>query len=125
METKRWYLAVPFGDPAGIGPEIVLKAMQRVNLPPSMGMVVIGEMPLLKKVSTDLGIPSDFDAVAVDEGSLVRAIESGSRYILYSQNILDMHRFNYGEIQAMCGQAAYHAVEQAVRLIRSGYADAW
>lgn len=67
METKRWYLAVPFGDPAGIGPEIVLKAMQRVNLPPSMGMVVIGEMPLLKKVSTDLGIPSDFDAVAVDE----------------------------------------------------------
>ncbi|MDC7231383.1 MAG: 4-hydroxythreonine-4-phosphate dehydrogenase PdxA [Sphaerochaetaceae bacterium] len=124
METKRWYLAVPLGDPAGIGPEIVLKAMQRVNLPPSMGMVVIGDVPLLKKVSTDLGIPSDFDAVVVDDNSLVRAIESGSRHILYSQNILDMHRFSYGEIQAMCGRAAYHAVEEAVRFVGCGYAHA-
>ncbi|MBZ4673832.1 MAG: 4-hydroxythreonine-4-phosphate dehydrogenase [Spirochaeta sp.] len=124
METKRWYLAVPLGDPAGIGPEIVLKAMQRINLPPSMGMVVIGDVPLLKKVSTDLGIPSDFDAVVVDDKSLVRATESGSRHILYSQNILDMQRFSYGEIQAMCGRAAYHAVEEAVRLIGCGYAHA-
>lgn len=124
METKRRYLAVPFGDPAGIGPEIVLKAMQRASLPPSLGIVVIGDVPLFNKVSADLGIPSDFDAVVVDDFSLARAIEGGSCSILYAQNVLDMHRFNYGEIQAMCGRSAYLAVKQAVRLIQCGYADA-
>ncbi|MGE4453406.1 MAG: 4-hydroxythreonine-4-phosphate dehydrogenase PdxA [Sphaerochaeta sp.] len=124
METKRWYLAVPFGDPAGIGPEIVLKALQSVLLPPSVGVVVVGDASLFKKVSTDLHIPSDFDAVVLDELSLSRAIEGGSKHILYSQNILDMNRFDYGKIQRMCGRAAYIAVETAVRLIERGFAHA-
>ncbi|MGH0053329.1 MAG: 4-hydroxythreonine-4-phosphate dehydrogenase PdxA [Sphaerochaetaceae bacterium] len=124
METKRWYLAIPFGDPAGIGPEIVLKAMQCAALPSSFGLLVIGDAPLFMKVSADLGIPSDFDAIVVDEASLGRAIKAGCQYILFTQNVLDMNRFSYGTIQAMCGRAAYQAVKRAVALIEAGYAHA-
>ncbi len=124
MNTKRRYLAVPFGDPAGIGPEIVLKAIKHFNLPKSIGLLVVGDATLFQKVASDLNLSEGFDSVVVDEPSLEQSINKGFSCILYSQSVLDMDTFEYGKVQAMCGKAAYDAVEKAASLVQAGFAQA-
>lgn len=123
MQAKR-YLAVPSGDPAGIGPEIIVKALKAVRLPADIGVIVIADAPVFAKVATDLGLKADFDAVVNDEEELKRAIQGGSRKILYTQHIVDMNQFTYGKISAMCGRAAYVSAETAVHLVQKGFAQA-
>ncbi|NCC13818.1 MAG: 4-hydroxythreonine-4-phosphate dehydrogenase PdxA [Spirochaetia bacterium] len=124
MKKTVLYLAVPFGDPAGIGPEIILKALRRAALDEQVGVVVIGDKPVFSKVASDLGLVADFDSVVSDDSGLERALAANSRRILYTQNVVDMNHFSYGTISAMCGRAAYLSAETAVRLVGQGYADA-
>ncbi|NCC65567.1 MAG: 4-hydroxythreonine-4-phosphate dehydrogenase [Spirochaetia bacterium] len=124
MMQNRVYLAVPYGDPAGIGPEILLKAMQKIALGTSLGLVVLGDALLFEKVSRDLRLESKFDAVVTDDVALKNAIEARSACILYDQKLLDLLHFEYGVVNAMCGRAAYEAVVLAHRLVSEGYAKA-
>lgn len=123
MQDKR-YLAVPSGDPAGIGPEIVLKALKSALLPFEVGVIVIADEHVFYKVSADLGLEAEFEAVVSDDAALRNAMQEGSRKILYTQNIVDMNHFSYGTISAMCGRSAYASAETAVRLVQKGYAQA-
>lgn len=122
MQAKR-YLAVPCGDPAGIGPEIVLKAMKTAQLPAEVGLIVIGDAPVFSKTAADLGLKADFDSVVSNRERLAQAVAGGSRMILYTQNIVDMNHFAYGRISAMCGRAAYASAQTAVQLVQGGYAQ--
>ena len=42
MKPQRPYIALTMGDPAGIGPEVVTKALARTDLRERMGLLVIG-----------------------------------------------------------------------------------
>lgn len=123
MQAKR-YLAVPCGDPAGIGPEIVLKALKAAQLPDEVGVIVIADVPVISRLATDLGLKAEFDSVVSDQTRLEQAIKGGSRKILYTQSIVDMNHFAYGRISAMCGRAAYASAETAVLLVQQGCAHA-
>ncbi len=122
MSINRTYLAVPFGDPAGIGPEIVLKAMQKAELPASIGLIVVGDEQLFSKVANDLHLDVRFDSVVTDHPSLRQAIQDGYQRILYAQHLVDMASFSYGIVSAMCGRSAYRSAEIAVELVNAGFA---
>jgi 4-hydroxythreonine-4-phosphate dehydrogenase len=124
MMQAKLYLAVPCGDPAGIGPEIVLKAMKTAQLPAEVGLIVIGDAPVFSKLAADLDLKADFDSVVSYQELLEQAMAGGSRKILYTQNIVDMNHFAYGQISAMCGRAAYASAQTAVQLVQRGYAKA-
>ena len=115
---------MPYGDPAGIGPEILLKALRKVTLGDSIGLLVVGDALLFEKVSRDLMIESKFDAVVADDAALAKAMAANRANILYAQNVLDMNQFEYGVVDAMCGKAAYESVALAHRLVSEGYAKA-
>ncbi len=123
MQAKQ-YLAVPCGDPAGIGPEIIVKALKVVQLPAHVGVIVIGDAPVFSKLVDDMDLKADFDSVVSDPKHLQVAITAGSRRILYTQNIVDMNHFAYGRISAMCGRAAYVSAQTAVALVQQGFAKA-
>lgn len=118
------YLAIPGGDPAGIGGEILLKALARLGRSSERGYIVIADGAVLKKTADDLSLPFDFDQVVSDLDSLDRAIESGSRRLLYALSLIDLSTFSYGVIASCCGRAAYEAIEVAVALVRRGSARA-
>lgn len=124
MKQNRIYLAVPCGDPAGIGPEILLKAMPKADLGDTVGLIIIGSAALFEKVAKDMSLVSHFDAVVCDDEELKKAVEANSVNILYVQSILDLQRFSYGQISAMCGRAAYESVVLAHRLVTEGFARA-
>jgi 4-hydroxythreonine-4-phosphate dehydrogenase len=58
-------LALTVGDPAGIGPEVVLRALAREDLPPA-DLVVYGPLSVLRERAARFGLPPPDPARVVD-----------------------------------------------------------
>jgi 4-hydroxythreonine-4-phosphate dehydrogenase len=54
-KSSRSLIAVTMGDPAGVGPEIILKSLAAGGFPKKFGYVVIGDRGVLEKTGTRLG----------------------------------------------------------------------
>lgn len=117
-------LAVPMGDPAGIGPEIILKALSHGDLVGRASIVVVGDQYLLAKTARDCALSYPFTTIVEDAPACRAALENGSDIVLYHRNLVDLDAFAYGKISGMCGNAAYQAIVTAVDLIRGGIAKA-
>ncbi len=118
--TERPILGITMGDPSGAGPEIITKAWANPAMHAIARMVVIGDAGCLRQAFRITGV----------EGA-VRSISavSEARYGRDTLDVLDLHdvdlaALQFAKVQAMAGQAAYDAVEKAVRLAQAGEIDA-
>ncbi len=107
------------GDPAGIGPEVVLKAVaeeevQRVCIP-----VIVGDAQLLAHTARTLDLQSGYDIVRVGESLPEQA--SGP-LIFHLDNINGV--IEPGVESAAAGKAAGGYIEAAVELCAAGSVDA-
>jgi 4-phospho-D-threonate 3-dehydrogenase / 4-phospho-D-erythronate 3-dehydrogenase len=103
-------LALTLGDPAGIGPEIMAKALAEGSAYDLMKPVVVGSRGVLEQVIEGVGLdlrvrtigsPAD----ARGERGAVDLIEAGT-----------LERARFGEIDAEHGRAALDAIEKACSL---------
>jgi 4-hydroxythreonine-4-phosphate dehydrogenase len=117
---KNSYLVVPFGDAAGIGVEIILKALGRVDEP----IVVVGDRALIEKTAKDTDLPFPFTRIVTSSGQLRAAQKEGHTPILYHLDLIDLAKFAYGKIHMQCGRGAFESVRTAVDLIGEGLASA-
>ena len=113
MTTR--HLAITMGDPAGIGPEIIVKAAARLRDRLDAGtlkLLVVGSNAALENAraafAADLPIPA-VDAEAGDWPNLC-ALQAGPE----GEPILP------GQLSADGGRFAYLAIERAVRLAQAG-----
>ena len=99
-------LLVTIGDPAGIGPEVVLRALAHpLSFPPSVHVTVIGDLALLRSLARRLRL-----RVPWPRHEWVDLPNAGS--------------VRPGKVQAAAGRAARAYIEEAVRRLRAGEADA-
>ena len=113
-------IAVSSGDPAGIGPEIVCKAMMDKELAETALCVVAGSRKVFEEVLGRLSLPLTIRSVQTPEEA---AAGPGILNLMDLDNI-DMDRFAYGEISSMCGRAAYEYIERCVFLAMAGKVQA-
>ncbi len=59
-------LGITTGDPAGIGPEISLRAAQEESFRNVCRLILFGSWEILRSRSVDLGLPFEFDRVSID-----------------------------------------------------------
>ncbi|MCI5649419.1 MAG: 4-hydroxythreonine-4-phosphate dehydrogenase PdxA [Fusicatenibacter sp.] len=121
METgKKKRVVIPIGDPAGIGPEIAVKALAHPELHDWCEPILTGEKSVLEQALTITGLPLQLHAIGhAQEG-------------IYHCGVIDYRNLDnvrsgelvFGEIQAKAGRAAYEFIEEAVRLLKTGQADA-
>ena len=123
MKKQKTVLAIPMGDPAGIGPEILLKALAHGMPSDSVTAVVIADRAIMEKTASDCAIGNPFTAVVSTDAECTEAIIH-HHIILYDVPLIDISQFSYGMISSMCGKAAYEAVRIAVRITSSGIAQA-
>ena len=117
---KRLYLALPFGDAAGIGVEIILKALARVHT----STIVIGDRHLIAQSGRDMNLNLPFEIVVETPKQLKAAQAENRTSILYHLDLIDRSTFAYGQIQSQCGRGAYESVRMAVSLIEDDLASA-
>lgn len=113
-------IAIPMGDAAGIGPEIVVKALSSPQVQKAAYCLVVGDGAVMEQAVALCGVPLDIRSVK--EAAEAKNDAPGI-YLLDLSNI-DQDKFQKGQVQAMCGQAAFEAIEKAVSLAMTGEVDA-
>jgi 4-hydroxythreonine-4-phosphate dehydrogenase len=112
-------IAITMGDAAGIGPEIIMKALASAEVHASCKPLVIGDGERLRRagelVGSRLRVESLDDPAEASYGHAnVECIDLG--------NIpADLP---FGQTSAIAGEAAYRYIERAVRIVESGRAQA-
>ena len=118
-ENSTPRVAITMGDAAGIGPEIVLKALQDKNILGVCQPVIIGDARVLHRAARDLGM--DFEFTTVKRGEEIP--RRSGRVIVYDlENIPG--EVVYGEESGVTGKASAEYIEEAVSLWRAGQIDA-
>jgi 4-hydroxythreonine-4-phosphate dehydrogenase len=122
MEKEaRPLLAITLGDPAGIGPEVILKALQHEKVFARARPLVIGDARILERAATWLGgAPLAFEVVGK---------AASGRYQPGTLTLLEMHNADPsqippGKISASAGKAAVEYVFAACDLATAGEVDA-
>jgi 4-phospho-D-threonate 3-dehydrogenase / 4-phospho-D-erythronate 3-dehydrogenase len=120
MSDKLPIIGITMGDPSGIGPEIIIKALHDRAVPSMCRPVVFGDRGILEREAVRLGIPHVFETVASSDkfltGSDATAIVEVS-----SLNPADVL---YGKPTAAGGRAMAECITAAVALAKSGEIDA-
>jgi 4-hydroxythreonine-4-phosphate dehydrogenase len=102
---NRPVIALTMGDPAGIGPEIVLQAVADAELAPLGRWIVVGDGAVLEQASRITGIR--LQAKLHDAHALA-----------------DIDQFQFGRLDARCGVAAVEYVRIATEMCINGEAEA-
>jgi 4-hydroxythreonine-4-phosphate dehydrogenase len=65
-QTKLPQLGITTGDPAGIGPEISVRAAQEPSLRGTCRLILFGSWEILKSRAVDLGLQFEFERISID-----------------------------------------------------------
>jgi 4-hydroxythreonine-4-phosphate dehydrogenase len=113
-------IIIPIGDPAGIGPEIVAKALAEPRVTEAACCIAVGDKKIMEQAIRITGADLRIKTVkGPEEGNF----EKGILNLIDLDNV-DMDQFAFGEVSGMCGRAAYEYIEESIRLANEGRADA-
>ena len=119
MAAHRPVLGITMGDPAGVGPEIIARALARPAVTSSCRPVVIGDRSVMAATLELLHSPLELHAV----GSPAECrFAPGAIECLDLANV-DAARLLKASVSAEAGRAAYAYIETGVKLCQSGEID--
>ena len=119
----RPILALTMGDPAGIGPEIIVKALAHHRIWRVCRPVVVGSLPIMKRTAAALKIPITPVTVRELDGSIDTRIFKRGTLPIFDPFNSPLKRFRQGEPSAISGAAAVQCIKTAVEWARIGYAQ--
>lgn len=117
---KKPVIGIPMGDPAGIGPEIILKALSVDKLYDICVPVIIGSLDVLEKIDE-----------VINSGLMLNRIQKpkdaegkfGTVDIIDLANI-DAGRLEWGVVNGSAGKAAYDYIEKSAEFGMNGQVNA-
>ncbi len=107
------------GDPAGIGPEIVVRALSHESTYQKCRPIVTGDAKVMRKAVSLLGL--DLQVNAVDEVKAAK-FEYGTIDV-YDLKCVDADSFEFGKVAAQCGNAAFVSIRKAIDLAMAEEVD--
>ncbi len=112
-------IGITMGDPAGIGPEVVLKAVAEAEIQSLCVPVIIGDAQLLAHTARTMNLQCGYDIVRVDETLPDNLTEP---VIFHLDNVSGF--IEPGVESGAAGKAAAGYIEAAVELCAAGSIDA-
>ena len=116
----RKILGITMGDPAGVGPEITVKALQDPKVYESCKPLVVGDAAILERACGFVGAKCTIHPVADPSEGLY---EHGIIDIL-DLGLLRPEDFAIGQVSAAAGDAAFRYVRKVIELAMDGKVDA-
>ncbi|HBR28726.1 MAG TPA: 4-hydroxythreonine-4-phosphate dehydrogenase PdxA [Firmicutes bacterium] len=105
-------IAVTMGDPAGVGAEVIVKAVHQLTGKLTAGFLIIGDQRFLLKAVESCKLPLRIATVnSVEEAEFQQGVLT-----VLDLNNADPKLISYGHISTAAGQAAYQYVEKAIQL---------
>ena len=118
-DDRKPAIAITMGDPCGIGPEVVVKALADPAVYSSCRPVVVGNGHAIKQavgltgVGLKINQPTDLSQAGLDPG-VIDLVDTGN---------LNPEDITVGEINPVCGKAAMEWVTKAGELALAGEVD--
>ena len=117
---KKSLIAVPIGDPAGVGPEIVAKAVASKEVADVAGCIIVGDKTIVENAIKITGAALRVHVInEPKEGDFREGILN-----LIDLGNVDMAGFEFGKVNGMCGKAAYEYIAKSIELANDGKVDA-
>ncbi len=115
-QDDRPILGITMGDPCGIGPEVIARALERKECREICRPLVIGSAAAMQKAVEITGAKLVVHPVSnVSEAKFLPGIMD-----VLDQRSVDVSRLEYGAVSKTGGEAAFLAVEEAIRLALAG-----
>lgn len=111
-------IAITMGDPAGIGPEIIMKALAQPEAHALCRPLVIGDAARLRQAGKIVGVDVAVDAL---DRAADASFENGSVQCVDLKIVPEDLAF--GEMSPVAGEAAYRYIEKAVEVVQAGDAQ--
>lgn len=112
-------VAITMGDPAGIGAEIIVKALTRADVELHCRPLVVGDAGRLRFAARIVG--QDVEIRTIDDVAQTSAVPDAIHCIDLSLVAPDMP---WGEVSATAGEAAYRYLATSAKLAIDGRVDA-
>jgi 4-phospho-D-threonate 3-dehydrogenase / 4-phospho-D-erythronate 3-dehydrogenase len=119
LSENQKKIGITIGDIAGIGPEVVLKAVADKTLHEFCLPIIIGDADLLTKTAKSSGLPADFRVVKNGD----KIPENSDKTIVYDLANIN-EEVEFGKESAVAGKASGEYIETAVRLCSAKEIDA-
>ena len=117
---KKPLIAVPIGDPAGVGPEIVAKSVASGDVFEAADCVIVGDKTIIENAIKIVGEDLTVHVISEpEEGDYRKGILN-----LIDLGNVDMAKFEFGKVNGMCGKAAYEYIAKCIELANEGKVDA-
>ncbi|MGX4599703.1 4-hydroxythreonine-4-phosphate dehydrogenase PdxA [Faecalimicrobium sp. JNUCC 81] len=114
------YIGVPLGDPAGIGPEIVVKSIAKESTNSYCNPVIVGDKKVIERAIKVCDLDLDIKVIKdVKEG-----VYNNKTLNLIDLDNINMDKFEYGIVSGMCGRAAFEYIEKVIDMAMKKEVDA-
>lgn len=112
-------LAITMGDPAGIGPEIVVRALNHKETYNQCRPIVTGDAEVIRLAVKALGLSIKVNAIKKVQDALFKygCID------VYDLACIDMSTFEFGKVSPQCGNAAFVSIRKAIDLAMNNEVD--
>jgi len=111
----QYDIAITMGDPAGIGPEIICRAVAAMSPSARAGTLLVGDPAIFRRAAQTIGAELDFapldTADAATDSVAVAVVEAPADVAITD-----------GEMSAGAGDMAFRCIATAVELVQSGRA---
>jgi 4-hydroxythreonine-4-phosphate dehydrogenase len=115
MMDKRPVLAITMGDPAGVGPEVIAKALDRSEVWEVCRPLVVGDAHWMEEATRIVGTQQPVRVIQVPA-----EVGSGESLDVLDLANVDPAHLQRGQVSAEGGQAAAEYIQQAVHLALEG-----
>ena len=113
---KKPVLAITMGDPAGIGPEVTVKALQYRDLWDKCIPIVVGDAYVLEDALRFSGFNRTIRSIGKPE----EAVGEPGTIECVDLHALAPEKYQYGQVSAACGEAAFQYVVKAIEYAQAG-----
>ena len=118
--SERPIIAITMGDPAGVGPEITVRALAREEVWSACRPLVVGDVGTLVRAAALVNVPMRLRAITDVAGAhFDRAAPD-----VFDLQPVDLAALQPARVSAIAGRAAVAYVEQATQLALTGQVDA-
>jgi 4-hydroxythreonine-4-phosphate dehydrogenase len=115
-------LAVTMGDPAGVGPEVIVRALADADLRSVSRVVVFGDRNILDAAAEVTGADVPWHVVRDARDALDPAVATGGRVALVDMANVDPIDWAWGQLSAAHGRAALAYLNAAMQAVDDGHA---
>ena len=121
MTVKRPVIGITMGDPASIGPEITLKALNNPSIYEQAKPLVVGDLGMMYKARETVGLKNlKFHKISQVSEAI---FEYGTIDVL-DMGLVDSEKLELGKVSKEAGEAAFQYVVKVIELANKGKVDA-